>query len=204
MRSQPQLVTLFAFIATVAFSSCKSFDPALLDARGEKLNPKLETLKPVIENNLVAIVSSDGSSVMGSNPLDVKTYFENEVQTNLIDPFGIPKGIIKLKVENYEQKQRVTWSPFLLGIPSLFGVPGTRAVSKVGVTIEIIMPNGQVIGQYKGTGQAVEVTRLWSKGESFKERYIARVAYLKSVQNAVADAKIGLLSDVDRLNQLLK
>lgn len=187
-------------------SSCRSFDPALLKSTGDPYQPKLPTMKAVVENNIVAIVSADGSTIQGANPFDVKSYFENEVKDVMTEPYGEKKGIIKLKVENYEQK---TGMPILfylpiLYLPTLFGATAYTGYSSVGVEIEILTPSGRTIGEYSGTGEHKEKAALWKNPKSYKVEDLQRVAYLKSVKKAVQEAKNKMIQDIPRLNKELK
>ena len=189
----------FAFL--IAISACRSFEPALLKPQGEPFASKLPTLKPIVENNLVAIVSVDGATVLGANPNDIISYFENEVQEIMTQPYGEIQGIAKLKVENYEQKLRLPGLIFVwcLYIPSLFGFPMYTATSSVGVEIEIATNSGRIIGQYKGDAIHKEVCALNRTPKSFKARSLLRVAYLLSVKDALQEAKAKMLADIPRL-----
>lgn len=187
-------------------TSCRSFDPALLQSTGDSFSPKLPTLKPVVENNIVAIVSVDGSTIQGANPFDIKSYFENEVKSVMTEPYGEIQGVIKLKVENYEQKMGMPILFYLplVYTPCLFGATSYTAYSNVGVKIEISTPSGRIIGEYSGTGEHKEKAALWRKPKSYKIKDLQRVAYLLSVKNAVQEAKSKLDQDILRLNKELE
>jgi hypothetical protein len=179
----------FAFL--IAISACRSFEPALLKPQGEPFASKLPTLKPIVENNLVAIVSVDGATVLGANPNDIISYFENEVQEIMTQPYGEIQGIAKLKVENYEQKLRLPGLIFVwcLYIPSLFGFPMYTATSSVGVEIEIATNSGRIIGQYKGDAIHKEVCALNRTPKSFKARSLLRVAYFAVCKRCLAGSE---------------
>ena len=198
-------LTLFLSLFLL-MTSCRSFDPALLQAKGEPFQTKLPSLKPVVENNIVAIVSVNGSSIQGSNPFDVKSYFENEVKDVITQPYQELQGVIKLKVENYEQKLRAPGSFYLyiLYTPLLFGATNRTAYSSVGVKIEVLTPSGRTVGEYSGTGNHKEKQALWKDPKSFKSEELQRVAYLLSVKKAVEEAKSKLAQDIPRLIQELK
>lgn len=194
-------------LSTLLFmTSCRSFDPALLQSTGDPFQPKLPTLKPIVENNIVAIVSADGSTIQGANPFDVKSYFENEVKDIMTEPYGEKKGVIKLKVQNYEQKIGMPMLIYLpiLYLPTLFGATAYTGHSSVGVEIEVMTPSGRTIGEYTGTGEHKEKGALWKDPKSYKSKDIQRVAYLKSIKKAVQEAKNKMIQDIPRLNNELK
>ena len=199
--------SLALFFSTLLLvTSCRSFEPALLQSTGDPFQPKLPTLKPVVENNIIAIVSADGSTIHGANPFDVKSYFENEVKDIMTNPYDEVQVVVKLKVENYEQKLGmpvVIYLPILY-LPCLFGATAYKGYSNVGVKIEVLTPSGRTIGEYSGTGEHTEKGALWRNPKSFKFNDLQRVAYLISVKKAVQEAKSKMIQDIPRLNEELK
>ncbi len=91
------------------------------------------------------------------------TVFYEELEKNIMSPYGAPKGVIELR-NNTVLSPNVTWSVvsyFTLGIPNLLGMPYVSGTMYSNLSLRILDRNGKLVKQYRSFAVDKEYVAMW-------------------------------------------
>ncbi len=167
----------------------------MLVAENDPINPRLLTLERQIED------LSSATVVVSDDELKV---FQDEVETNLIDPYGQKVGYIALKTRELQSKMGLGYTitgGLLLGIPWLFGMPVSQFYSKMEVEIRILDINNKLIGKFTAIGESKAPSALYY---GYTGKNAMRKVKPEAIQKGLAKIRPQLQNDVERLNEKLQ
>ncbi|GEM_PF-2188453 len=188
--------TTILILSILLLTSCKAWDPALLDVQKDPINPKLLTLERRIQDLANTTVTTND---------DELKLFTKEVEENLIDPYGDKYGYLVMKRNIIEMKMGLMpWiliNGILLQTPLLFGVPYGKPSYVIEVEFRVMDSNNKLIGKYSAIGRGKNTIAAY-------HGYSAGAAYRKTYADALTDAfnkiRPEIRNDVERLNRSLK
>ncbi|RYU77972.1 hypothetical protein [Hymenobacter persicinus] len=192
MRKSAILLTLSLL------SSCRAFDPGLLNPTAETLASRLPTLTPEVQSQRLAL-SLDPMAV----PTDVRTLFERETREVLTEPYGKPRGFLVLRTRRVSARAGLGFaavSGLTLGGLNLFGFPWARYQYVVDVQLDVLNLKRELLGSYRGQGQAKATASLYS---STNYTQPDRVLYLQCVRQGLDQIILQLRPETARLQAAL-
>jgi hypothetical protein len=189
MRKTNYLLLLFVFI-----TSCKVWDPSMINVKKDTITPKLMTLEKRIEDvsNTAFIVSEDELKL-----------FTKEVEENLIDPYGDKYGYIALKSSVIKYKEGGAFfliSIFTYCIPNLLGMPFLKLSYKIEVEIRILDKNNKLIAKYSAIGESKVTVALYY---GYKMTDGSRKCYTDALNDAFSKIRPQIQPDVNKINDKL-
>ncbi len=142
--------------------------------------------------------------IRAKNVQNLITVYEQDVMTNVINPYGEKKGIIDCRIT--QSNIRGVFNGFsalsmvTLGIPNLFGMPLSAGKAELEVEVSVYDLEDKLIGRYLARGKGKEYVGLYfgyypddAKLEATNEAFI----------EAMHDIKSQISADADRLNKEL-
>jgi hypothetical protein len=186
---------LIYLIAFIALTSCKTWNASMLVPKNDPINPKLLTLDRRIED------LSNTNVVANTDEIRL---FTDEVENNLIDPYGDKYGYIAIKRNIIEAKSGGLGYTIAGGIPAgipwLFGLPMSNIKYKIEIELRILDKNNKLIGKYSATGES-KVTVALYHGYSAANAY--RKSYLEAMLEAFDKIRPKIQKDSKRVNDIL-
>lgn len=187
----------------LAFTSCKSFDPKLLNPTATTVSPKLPAMEGITSRELTVVVTP-GQAAVASGSRDLQTLFEREVRETLTNPYGDKKGVLELKVTTTRMRGGFGWamaSGFLLCIPNLFGMPFATPQLQVSTQLDVLDNQRRLLATYRADGEAKGVNSIYSS-TSYADP--GRVLYIQAVRQCLDQLKIKMQPDLERLHGQLQ
>lgn len=182
-------------LLALLFTGCKSWDATMIAAKKDPITPKLLTLDRRMEDmSNTTIVTND----------DELKLFTNEVEDNLVDPYGDKYGYIAFKRNIIKDRMGVGFlipSGILFYFPNIFGLPYCRIKYKVETELRIYDKENRLIGKYSGIGQAKVIVALYYGYSLGSAR---RKAYVDALNNAFSEIRPQIKADAERINEKLK
>ncbi|KAA9325988.1 hypothetical protein [Adhaeribacter soli] len=191
MKKITSIVLLFSFLMT----SCKAWDPSMLSVKKEPITPKLLTLERRMEDMANTTVVSSG---------DELKIFTQEVEANLMDPYGDKYGYIALKRNVVELKSGALYpivSGLFLFAPNLFGFPMGKFNLKLEVELRILDKNNKLIGKYSAIGESNTTMALYY---GYGMTSAGRKIYPDALNDALNKIRPQIQADASRVNAKLK
>jgi len=187
------------------FSSCKTWNGAMITPKNDPIIPKLLTLERRIED--VSISNMTTSQLETQSRLNDETLlFTKEVEGNLIDPYGDKYGTIVLKRNVIDARYGMAnfiLSTFLFTVPNLFGLPFMNIRYKISVEIRIMDRNNKLIGNYNAIGES-QVKVAYYYGYSLRNSHADRKAYTDALNDAFNKIRPQIKPDVISINEKLQ
>jgi hypothetical protein len=186
---------LIFLVALVGLSSCKAWDPSMMAPPNDPISPKLLTLDRRIDDfaNTRVVVSEDHLRL-----------FTQEVETNLMDPFGSKYGYIAMKTNVIEAKMGTAFwflSFFTAYIPNLFGSPFLVLRYKIEVEYRILDRNNKLLSKYSAIGNSKVIVALYY---GYWANDAGRKAYSDCLLDAFNKIRPQVQADAQRINEKLK
>ncbi len=187
MKTQTSIIILIAFL-----TSCKSWDPSMIKSPESPISPKLLTLERKIEDL--------ANTTIKTSDHELKLFTE-EVENNLIDPYGDKYGYIALKRNIVQSKMGIglyILSAITATVPNLLGMPFMNIRYKVEVELRVMDSQNRLIGKYSSLGESkVKVAYYYgySMGDAFQK------AYPDALNDAFSKIRPQIQKDVERLNR---
>ncbi|KAB1066065.1 hypothetical protein [Salibacter halophilus] len=183
-------------ILTIIFmTGCKAWDPSMISVQKDPISPKLLSLERRMEDL--------ANTTVNTNDDELKVFTE-EVEKNLINPYGDKYGYIAYKknVLDYSPGMgMLLLSSFTLTVPNLFGMPYQTIKYKVEVELRIMDSQNRLIGKYSAIGEA-KSTVAYYYGYSIKSA--VKRTYPEAIKDAFSKIRPQIQADVKRLNKALK
>jgi hypothetical protein len=133
----------------------------------------------------------------------VRTLFERQVREVLAEPYGTPRGFLVLHTRRVSARSGLGYalvSGATLGGLNLFGFPFARYQYVVDVQLEVLNARRELVGSYRGQGQAKALGSLYSKTNYAQPD---RVLYLQCVRQGLDQILPQLQPEVARLRAAL-
>jgi hypothetical protein len=130
--------------------------------------------------------------------------FTNEVEENLIDPYGEKVGYITLKRTIVKQSYGLIWLATITlwgGAANLLGAPILRPKTKIEAEIRIYDKNNRLIGKYTGGGEGKAFVAFYY---GYNPKDAKNKAFNNALLQAFNEIRPKIQGDVVRLNQELK
>lgn len=183
------------FLILVFLGSCKAWDPSMIGVTQDPISPKLLTLERRMEDmaNTTVITNDD----------ELKLFTE-EVEENLIDPYGDKYGYIAYKSTILERKEGMAGavlSGIFMGLPIVLGIPFSNVKYTVDIELRILDKNNKLLAKYSATGRS-NVKIAMYHGYSTRDAF--RKSYSDALTNAFDQIRPKIKADVDRVNDKLK
>jgi len=161
----------FLVLATaLLLTACASYDvQQAMRPDNRNIDPKLPNMEAIFETGKAletnGATAASGASAATSVQLnnEFATLFRREVEKNLINEDGPVKGKLVLEPIFVDVDNNVAWAltAFLLGIPQLFGVPGSSMTSKWELELNVLDKNGKRIARYSADVENTEYEALY-------------------------------------------
>ncbi len=186
---------LIYLIVFATLTSCKTWNTSMLVLKIDPINPKLLTLDRRIEDlsNTNVIANTD----------EIKL-FTDEVENNLIDPYGDKYGYIAIKRNIIEAKSGglgyTIAGGLTSGIPWLFGLPMSNIKYKIEIELRILDRNNKLIGKYSATGESKVTVALYY---GYSGADAVRKSYLEAMLEAFDKIRPKIQKDSKRINDTL-
>jgi hypothetical protein len=186
---------IFLFLIIFILTGCRSFDLSMIKTPNSPIQPKLITLDKRLEDLANTSVQTSDEELK---------LFTQEVETNLIDPFGDKNGYIVLKRTTLKKSQGLIWTipPLItIGGALVLGAPFQRVGYKMEAEIRIFDKRNKLIGKYSGIGEGKAwVALYWG----YNQLDADHMAFSTALQNAFNEIRPKIQADVNRLNESLK
>lgn len=187
--------TIFYLTLCALLTSCVAWDPSMIGAVESPITPKLLTLERRMEDMSNATVITSG---------DEMKLFTEEVETNLIDPYGDKYGYIALKTHVLDSKDGALGlgllSAYTLTIPNLFGMPFGIYGYTIDVEMRVMDRENRLVAKYSATGKS-RVRVAYFNGYSGKDA--ERKAYPDAINDAFDQIRPKIQADAERVNEKL-
>ena len=190
-------------VVLIALSSCKAFDPKLLNPTPVTISPKLPAMENRVQSEVTVVVAPGGSAVAGGSR-DLATLFEREVREVLTDPYGEKRGFLELKVTTTKTQIGIGWaviSGLFVFVPNLFGMPISTPKIAVTAQLDVLDNQHRLLSTYRADGEAKGRTALYSS-TSYADP--GRVLYVQAVRQCLEQIKTKMQPDIARLQTQLK
>lgn len=200
MHYVPRWVSL---LALCCFTSCRSFDPTLLNPTAVALTPKLPAMENRVEPELTVVVVP-GGTVVADRSRDVATLFERETREALTEPYGDKRGFLELKVTTIKTQSGLGWallSGLTVFLPNVVGMPFSRWKITVSTQLDVLDRQRRLLATYRAAGEAKSVGGLYS-ATNYAEP--ARVVYLQAVRQSLEQIKTTMQPDLAHLQSQLQ
>ncbi|MEX2597701.1 MAG: hypothetical protein WEC59_12315 [Salibacteraceae bacterium] len=182
-------------LSALILVSCKAWDPSMISVKKDPISPKLLPLERRMEDL--------ANTTITTNDDELKV-FTQEVEENLIDPYGDKYGYIAYKKNVLDSKIGLglfILSGFTLYIPNLFGMPFQVIKQKVEVELRVMDSHNRLIGKYSAIGEAKSTVAFYY-GYSMKNAY--RRTYPEAIKEALTKIRPQIEADAVRLNKTLR
>lgn len=186
---------LIFVIALIGLSSCKAWDPSMMVSPNDPISPKLLTLDRRIEDFAsTRVVASD----------DQLRLFTQEVETNLMDPYGSKYGYIAMKTNVIESKFGLPFfylSGFTAFTANLLGSPFLIIRHTIEVEYRILDRNNKLLSKYSAIGSSKVIVAFYY---GYSPRDGVRKAYSDCLVDAFNKIRPQVQADAQRINEKLE
>ena len=186
--------TIYFLVLLAFITSCKAWDPSMINVKKDPITPKLLTLeKKMADMSNVAIFTTE----------DELKLFTKEVEENIIDPYGDKYGYIAIKSTTLDTKLGNAFyipSLILCCIPNILGLPLQVIKHKVEVEIRILDKNNKLIGKYSAVGESKVIVAFYYGYSLMKA---PRKSYTDALIDAFSKLHPQIQADANRINDKL-
>jgi hypothetical protein len=187
-------IGLLVILTIFTLFGCKTWDASMVRPKTEPINPKLLSLERRMEDF--------ANTTVYTNESELKL-FTQEVETNLIDPYGEKFGYIALSKNVLKHKvglPQLVLSIALFTLPNIFGMPFLKVSYKVEVEMRILDRENRLIGKYSAIGESKSKVAYYY-GYSFLNAN--RKVYPEAMLDAFNKIRPQIQADAARLNEKL-
>ena len=182
-------------ITILSLTACKSWDLSMVSV-SESPN----------QNKLLSLYKNYGDfdNISRTVPDEESKLFTQELETNLMDPYGDKYGYISVITRVADSKNGFAlWysNIILLGIPSLVGAPFGLMKYKLEVEMRIHDKNLRLLGKYSAIGESKTVPVAFYYG--YRESQARDKAYSEAFNAALDSLRPKIQTDAERINQIL-
>lgn len=188
-------ISLLVIITITTFCGCRSWDASMVRPKTEPINPKLLSLERRMEDFANTTVYTNDSELK---------LFTQEVETNLIDPYGEKFGYIALSKNVLKYKvglPQLVLSIALFTIPNILGMPFLKVTYKVELEMRILDRENRLIGKYSAIGESKSKVAYYY-GYSYQNAL--RKVYPEAMLDAFNKIRPQIQADALRVNEKLK
>jgi hypothetical protein len=182
-------------IVLCLLTSCRSWDPSMIAMDKEAISPQLLTLERQVE---------DVASIERMITEDELRLFTQEVEENLLDPFGVKAGYIVYRRSMQDLRLKgIPWTMLnglTFGTAALLAVPVAIPEHTVEIEVRILDLDRQLLAKYSAVGRGRNVMAMYY-GYGLQATF--RKTYADAVQDALKAIRPRIQADAPMLNERL-